>query len=154
MKEAFNKLCTPAKIYFAIAVIMSIVELFNGIGIFSISIKLIFAFIWTFILGWVCKKGYKSISWFLVALPYIILLLDMFGIYKVTREGFRFPYGWNDQSKNLNNCQTNCDKETKKGLAELDQMIDSRLYSKDELKRKKAEIKKLAYDCKDNCESR
>ena len=85
MKDSFNNLCTPAKIYFAIAVIMSIIELFNGIGILSISIKLIFAFIWTFILGWVCKKGYKSISWVLVALPYIIILLEMFGIYKVTR---------------------------------------------------------------------
>ena len=154
MKEAFNKLCTPAKIYFAIAVIMSIVELFNGIGILSISIKLVFAFIWTFILGWVCKKGYKSISWFLVVLPYIILLLDMFGIYKVTREGFRFPFGWNDQSKNLQNCYNNCSKETQKRVDELYKMVDSGLYSYDELQRKKAEIKKLAYDCKDNCKSR
>ena len=86
MKDSFNNLCTPAKIYFAIAVIMSIIELFNGIGILSISIKLVFAFIWTFILAWLCKKGYKSISWFLVLLPYIIIALAMLGIYRVTEE--------------------------------------------------------------------
>jgi hypothetical protein len=86
MKEAFNKLCTPAKIYFAIAVIAAIIELFSGMRIIAIVMKLVFAFIWTFILAWLCKKGYKSISWFLVLLPYIIIALAMLGIYRVTKE--------------------------------------------------------------------
>ena len=85
MNKDFSKLCTPAKIYFAIAVIASIIALFNGVGIFVVAGKLIFAFIWTFVLGWLCDKGYKSISWFLVLLPYIIIALGMFGIYRVTR---------------------------------------------------------------------
>jgi hypothetical protein len=85
MNKDFSKLCTPAKIYFAIAVISSIIALFNGVGIFVVAVKLIFAFIWTFVLGWLCDKGYKSISWFLVLLPYIIIALAMFGIYHVTR---------------------------------------------------------------------
>jgi len=82
MKD-FSKLCTPAKIYFAIAVIASIIALFNGFGIFAVAIKLIFAFIWTYILGWLCKKGYTSISWVLVLLPYIIILLAMIGLMKL-----------------------------------------------------------------------
>jgi hypothetical protein len=86
MKEAFNKLCTPAKIYFAIAVIASIFALFSGMRVMAVAIKLIFAFIWTFILEWLCKKGYKSLSWFLVLLPYIIIALAMLGIYRVTEE--------------------------------------------------------------------
>ena len=86
MKEVFNKLCTPAKIYFAIAVIAAIIELFSGMRIMIIVVKLLFAFIWTFILAWLCKKGYKSISWFLVLLPYIIMALAMLGIYRVTEE--------------------------------------------------------------------
>ena len=86
MNEAFRKICTPAKIYFAIAVIAAIFALFNGTGIMAIAVNLIFAFIWTFILEWLCKKGYKSISWFLVLLPYIIIALAMMGIYRVTEE--------------------------------------------------------------------
>ena len=86
MKEAFSKLCTPAKIYFAIAVIAAIIALFSGIRIMAVVIKLVFAFIWTFILEWLCKKGYKSISWFLVLLPYIIIALAMMGIYRATEE--------------------------------------------------------------------
>jgi energy-coupling factor transporter transmembrane protein EcfT len=86
MNKAFKELCTPARIYFAIAVIASIVALFNGIGVFAVAIKLLFAFVWTFILGWLCKKGFTSISWFLVLLPYIIIVLAMAGIYRVTKE--------------------------------------------------------------------
>jgi len=86
MNKEFSKLCTPAKIYFAIAVISSIIALFNGVGIFIVAIKIFFAFIWTFVLGWLCDKGFKSISWFLVLLPYIIIALAMFGIYNVTHE--------------------------------------------------------------------
>jgi hypothetical protein len=83
MKD-FSKLCTPAKIYFAIAVIATIIALFNGLSIMYAFWKLVFAFIWTFILGWLCKKGYTSISWFLVLLPYILIILAMLGIYRMT----------------------------------------------------------------------
>ena len=86
MNKEFSKLCTPAKIYFAIAVIASIIMLFSGVSFISIFIKLIFAFIWTFVLGWLCKKGFTGVSWFLVLLPYIIILLASLKIYYTTQE--------------------------------------------------------------------
>ena len=73
MEKTFKNLCTPAKIYFGIAVIASIFALFRGISFGAVLIKLIFAFVWTFILGWLCKKGYSYISWFLVLLPFVLL---------------------------------------------------------------------------------
>jgi len=85
MKD-FSKLCTPAKIYFAIAVIATIFGLFNGMSIMFAFWKLVFAFIWTFVLGWLCNKGYTSISWFLVLLPYILMALAMLNLYHVTHE--------------------------------------------------------------------
>jgi hypothetical protein len=85
MKD-FSKLCMPAKIYFAIAVIASIIALFNGASIMMVFMKLVFAFIWTYVLGWLCNQGYASISWFLVLLPYILLGLAMFNIYHITHE--------------------------------------------------------------------
>jgi hypothetical protein len=85
MKD-FSKLCTPAKIYFAIAVIASVFALFSGASVMMAFWQILFAFIWTYVLGWLCEKGYTSISWFLVLLPYIIMLLAMFNIYHVTHE--------------------------------------------------------------------
>lgn len=90
MLKDFNKLCTPAKVYFAIAVIAAVFSLLNGLPIMAAVWRLIFAFIWTFILGWLCKKGYTSISWFLVLLPYIIMFLAMLNIYHITHEQRQF----------------------------------------------------------------
>ena len=86
MNKEFSKLCTPAKIYFALSVIACIFALFNRVSFLAVGVKLIFAFIWTFVLGWLCKKGFQSISWFLVLLPYIIILLGIFGIMRLSRE--------------------------------------------------------------------
>ena len=80
MKD-FTKLCTPARLYFAIAVIATIVSLFSGATMMHAFWQIFFAFIWTFILGWLCDNKYTSISWFLVLLPYLLILLAMLNIY-------------------------------------------------------------------------
>ncbi len=82
----FSKLCTPARIYFAIAVIAAIFALSNGATMMMEFWKIIFAFGWTFLLSWLCDKGYTSISWFLVLLPYIIMLLAMLNVYHISEE--------------------------------------------------------------------
>jgi hypothetical protein len=101
MSKDFSKLCTPAKIYFAIAVIASLFALFNGVKIIAVLFKLLFAFIWTFILGWLCDKGFKTLSWFLVLLPYIVITLAAFSIFNLSSYQkkimnnlqFQGPYG-------------------------------------------------------------
>lgn len=70
-----EKICTPAKIYFGIAVIATLFALSKGIPLGLILVKIFFAVIWTGILSWLCKKGYSSVSWFLVLFPYIVMLL-------------------------------------------------------------------------------
>jgi len=82
----FEQLCTPAEVYFAIAVIATVIGLFNGFSLMMAFWKLVFAFIWTYVLGWLCSKGWKGLSWFLVLLPYILILLAMLNIYHVTHE--------------------------------------------------------------------
>ena len=80
MNKVFSKLCTPAKIYFSLAILSILLGLFNGIHIFAIVGKLFFAFIWTYILAFLCKKGFKMVSWFLVLLPFIMIFLVLFGV--------------------------------------------------------------------------
>jgi hypothetical protein len=86
MNTDFNKLCTPAKIYFALSVVSCILMLFDKAHIIAIFSKLIFAFLWAFILGWLCSKGYSSLSWFLVLLPFVMILLVTFGIMRHINE--------------------------------------------------------------------
>ncbi len=80
----FQRLCTPAKLYFAIAVIASVVDFFGGMPVVSIVWKLIFAFIWTYALSWLCRHGHRNVSWFLVLLPYIIMALAGLSIWRIS----------------------------------------------------------------------
>jgi hypothetical protein len=83
--ESFNRLCTPARIYFAIAVIAIIIGIIRKAPAGVLFTKIIFAFIWTYILGWLCKKGHTGISWLLVLLPYIVMILAVLRIANVTQ---------------------------------------------------------------------
>ena len=79
----FNKLCTPAKIYFVLAFLSIIVNIFNGRIYPAIFVVHVFVtIVWTGILAWICKKGYTSLSWFLVLAPFVMGLLIMLGIMK------------------------------------------------------------------------
>jgi hypothetical protein len=78
MMKRFEELCSPAKLYFVLAVIACIIALFNGVKMMAVTINLIIAFLWTAALSWICGKGFSNISWFLVLLPYILMLLVFF----------------------------------------------------------------------------
>jgi hypothetical protein len=73
--KTLKNLCTPAQIYLGIAVFSALFSLMRGTRFGIVFMRMLFAVFWTFILGWLCKKGYTSISWFLVLLPYIMLFL-------------------------------------------------------------------------------
>jgi hypothetical protein len=85
MNKSFNHLCTPAKIYFVLTIIGCIFMLFHNANLLAIFSKLIFAFIWTVILNWMCSKGYKMVSWILVLLPFILMALAFLGIYHLKK---------------------------------------------------------------------
>lgn len=70
--------CTPAKIYLTIAAIYCILQVFT-IPIIFVLINFGFALVWAFILQWLCKKGFSSVSWFLVLLPYFVMLMQALG---------------------------------------------------------------------------
>ena len=80
--KSFDELCSPAKLYFILAVIACIAALINGVKFGQVVINLIIAFAWTAVLSWICGKGFTGVSWFLVLLPYIIMVLVFFKISK------------------------------------------------------------------------
>jgi hypothetical protein len=75
MDKDLKKLCTPAKIYFVLSVLSCVVALFHGVKFMTVGINLIIAFIWTALLSWFCKNGFSNFSWFLVLLPYVMMVL-------------------------------------------------------------------------------
>jgi hypothetical protein len=86
----FESLCTPAKIYLIIAVVASVVALYNKVMFSAILMKLLFAMLWTYILSQLCKKGYANISWFLVLFPYVVILLAALRIVNLSQYNSMF----------------------------------------------------------------
>ena len=80
--KSFDELCSPAKLYFILSVIACIAALINGVKFGQVIVNLIVAFIWTAVLSWICGKGFTGVSWFLVLVPYIIMLLVFFKLMK------------------------------------------------------------------------
>jgi hypothetical protein len=71
----FGKLCTPALVYLVLGLISIVVAVFYGFGLFSVLAKLLLILIWTWFLNYLCVKNFSGLSWFLVVVPYLLLLV-------------------------------------------------------------------------------
>lgn len=70
-------MCTPALIYFVMAIISILILLFSKASIFAVMGQLLFVLAWTWFLNFFCNKGLTTLSWVLVISPYIFLFIAM-----------------------------------------------------------------------------
>lgn len=87
--KIFNSICTPAQLYLAISLVAIISMLLQNcqdntvyrIGDMVVktpchnlaffAVKILYVFLWTWILNLLCKNGFSGLSWLLVLLPLI-----------------------------------------------------------------------------------
>jgi hypothetical protein len=111
-----GKMCTPAQIYLIVSVIMMILSYFGMTAISqqltinqsshpalhslnftyqkdsntSYIVQAVFIVLWTWLLSYLCNKGYSELSWFLVLLPWVLMLLAFFVYVIETVKGLFF----------------------------------------------------------------
>jgi len=85
--SSMSALCTPALVYVVIAVITTIIAAVYSFQPLSLLVKVIFIMFWTWFLNFLCTKGYTGISWFLVLLPFILLLVSAVIMFEVIARG-------------------------------------------------------------------
>ena len=100
----FDKLCTPAQIYLIVSFILMVLSYF-GLNAISQQISLnqsnnsflqslnftyqkdartsyvvqaVFIVLWTWVLSYLCNKGFSNLSWFLILLPWVLMFLAFF----------------------------------------------------------------------------
>ena len=83
----FSKYCTPAQLYLVLGAIGIIMGFFTNYGIETLLTKALFFALSAWVLNWLCSKGFKSISWILVLLPFIMDLFTYFFVKDVVKEG-------------------------------------------------------------------
>ena len=98
MNKQFAQLCTPAKLYFIIAVLSLIFAFFKHFNIVLLIVNLLFALVWTLVLSCLCDKGFSYLSWFLVLFPYFLILIAFMGLYG-HREGVETMTNTTDKKK-------------------------------------------------------
>ena len=91
--KQFKSLCPPAMLYLVLSVVSFLGILMQNcenprkykVGFYKADIpchnalffiaKALYILVWTYILQFLCSKGYKTVSWFLVLLPIIAMFL-------------------------------------------------------------------------------
>jgi hypothetical protein len=79
----FSNICTPAQLHVFLSFINILIAFGMGVNFLAIGFNVLFAFIWMYLLDWLCKKGWSGLSWFLVLSPFIIGLLAFFLVFSV-----------------------------------------------------------------------
>ena len=74
----FSRFCTPAQLYLILAGISLLSAFLSNFQIITLVTNGIFVLVWGWILNWLCSKGFKSISWILVLLPFILFFFTFF----------------------------------------------------------------------------
>lgn len=100
----FDKLCTPAQIYLIVSFILMILSYFGMSAISqqitlnqannaflqslnftyqkdtrtSYVVQAVLIVVWTWLLSFLCNKGFSNLSWFLVLLPWLLMFLGFF----------------------------------------------------------------------------
>lgn len=70
--KTFKSLCTPSQLYFALSAISVIAMFLATYSLFDAVVGLAVAAIWAAILNAICKAGYTTVSWVILALPVIM----------------------------------------------------------------------------------
>lgn len=74
----FSRFCTPAQLYLILAGISLLTAFFNNFQVITLFVNGIFVLIYGYILNYMCSKGFKTISWIVVLLPFILFAFTFF----------------------------------------------------------------------------
>lgn len=81
MNSKNASLCLPALIYLIIAVISIISTIAYGqFEFLALLLQVVFVGLWTWLLNYICRRGYEGLSWFLLLLPYIIVMILLIAV--------------------------------------------------------------------------
>jgi len=102
LDKTFKSLCSPARFYLGISVffilLLLVQNLFNAnskelcVGMYKCDIyhivlfflgKILYVAFWTWILNTLCKYGLKSISWFIVLIPFLLFAIGLTAFFYV-----------------------------------------------------------------------
>ena len=77
-------LCNPAMLYLILSIIVILMGFSAQVQVGVYVVKLIWMVVWVYILNLLCSKGYTTVSWVLVLLPFILIAFMALMMLEVT----------------------------------------------------------------------
>ena len=77
-------LCNPAMLYLILSIIVILMGFSAQVQVGVFVVKLIWMIVWVYILNLLCSKGYTTVSWVLVLLPFILIAFMALMMLEVT----------------------------------------------------------------------
>ncbi len=78
-------LCVPAMLYLLLSIITILMGFYEQFQLGIFVVKVIWMVVWVYILNLLCSKGYTTVSWVLVLLPFILIAFMALLMLEVTR---------------------------------------------------------------------
>jgi len=78
-------LCVLAMLYLILSIITILMGFYEQFQLGLFVVKLIWMVVWVYILNLLCSKGYTTVSWVLVLLPFILIAFMALLMLEITR---------------------------------------------------------------------
>ena len=76
---SFTEFCRPALIYIALGILSCLTSILYKLPFVMVAINLVFVFFWAWVLNKLCEKGYTGFAWFVLALPFLLMVAGFGG---------------------------------------------------------------------------
>ena len=70
----FKDICSPAHLYLVLSSIAIILAILNNFSAMAVIVKMFWVILWTYLLNFMCKKGFTPAAWVLVLLPFFAII--------------------------------------------------------------------------------
>jgi hypothetical protein len=70
--------CLPARLYLILGVLISVVHIVKYKSVFIFCVSLIFTYLWTILMNWLCTNDYTFISWVLFIWSFLAFMVGLY----------------------------------------------------------------------------
>ena len=69
--------CLPARLYLILGVLLAFVHILKYKSAGILLVELLFTYLWTILLNWICTSGFSFLTWIFFVVPFVSVVLDL-----------------------------------------------------------------------------
>ena len=86
MDGSVAEFCLPARLFLILGVLLSFVHILKYKSAGILLVELLFTYLWTILLNWICTSGFSFLTWILFVVPFVSVVLDLVNLLQKAQE--------------------------------------------------------------------